>query len=121
VNITSVEFVPSELTFKLDYEDGSHGSMQLVEVTRDKLVLRYKQDRARGETQPLAAIRSMYVSDLKADVAEVTLQNSTVTRISDFTKAQASEVAFCRSVISNHNPSAPDMWFGEFTLTPASK
>jgi hypothetical protein len=118
VNVTSVEFVPSELTFKLSYEDGSHGSMQLVEVTRDKLVLSYKQDKALAEQQPLAAIRSMYVTDLKSDVAEVTLRAGSVTPISDFKEAQASEVAFGRSVISKHNPSAPDMWFGEFTLTP---
>jgi hypothetical protein len=120
VDIKSVEFVPSELTFKLSYEDGSRGSMQLLEVTRDKLVLHYTQDKAGSETQPLAAIRSMYVTDQKADVAEVTFraapaQNQKVARISDFKQEEASEVAFGRSLISKHNPSAPDMWFGEFS------
>jgi len=126
VDIKSVEFVPSDLTFKLTYEDGSHGSMKLLEVTRDRLALHYQQDTARGELQPLAAIRSMYVTDQKSDVAEVVVRSAAaqgpkVAPISDFKEAQASEVAFGRSVISKHNPSAPDMWFGEFTLTPASR
>jgi hypothetical protein len=126
VNIARVEFVPTQLSFELSYEDGSFGRMQLVEVSRDKLVLQYKQDKARDNTQPLAAIRSMYVSAQKADVAEVTWRaasatSPTVSSISEFTQGQASEVAFGRSVISKHNPSAPDMWFGEFTLTPASQ
>lgn len=126
VNIVSVEFVPSDLTFKLNYEDGSHGSMKLLEITRDRLALHYEQDAARGETQPLAAIRSMYVTDQKADVAEVLLRAAPahapkLAPISSFKQEQASEVAFGRSVISKHNPSAPDMWFGEFTLTPANR
>ena len=125
VNIASVEFVPSELTFKLSYEDGSHGTMKLLEVTRDRLALHYQQDAPLGESQPLAAIRSMYVTDRKSDVAEVVLrtepaQDPKVATIASFEQAQASEVAFGRSVISKHNPSAPDMWFGEFTLTPAN-
>lgn len=126
VDIASVEFVPKELTFKLTYQDGSHGSMQLLEITRDKLALQYKQDSARADAQPLAAIRSMYVTDQKSDVAEVVLrdapaQRPTVVPISSFKEHKASEVAFGRSVISKHNPSAPDMWFGEFTLAPATR
>jgi hypothetical protein len=124
VNVTKVEFVPKDLRFELSYEDGSHGRMQVLEVDRDKLALRYEQDTARGEAQPLAAIRSMYVTPQKADVAEVTVRAASdaspvVTTISKFTHSQASEVVFGRSQISKHNPSAPDMWFGEFTLAPA--
>lgn len=126
VNITRVEFVPEQLSFELSYEDGSHGRMRVLEVSRDKLALHYQQDKPRGDTQPLAAIRSMYVTDQKADVAEVTLRASpdaspVVTQISSFKRSQASDVAFGRSVISKHNPSAPDMWFGEFTLTPTGQ
>ena len=124
VNITKVEFVPKDLSFELSFEDSSHGRMQVLEVDRTKLALRYQQDKARGDAQPLAAIRSMYVTPQKADVAEVTLRaasdaSPTVTTIPNFTHSQASEVAFGRSQISKHNPSAPDMWFGEFTLAPA--
>jgi hypothetical protein len=124
VNITKVEFVPKDLSFELSFEDGSHGRMQVMEANRDKLALHYQQDKPRADAQPLAAIRSMYVTPQKADVAEVTLRaapeaSPTVTAISNFTQSQASEVAFGRSVISKHNPSAPDMWFGEFTLAPA--
>jgi hypothetical protein len=127
VNISRVEFVPKELTFVLAYEDGTRGSMLVVEVSQERLALRYQQDKARGDAQPLAAIRSMFVTSVKSDVAEVTWRagddkgntaSPTVTPITAFTEGQASEVGFGRSVISKHNPSAPDMWFGEFTLTP---
>jgi hypothetical protein len=123
VDIQRVEFVPAELRFKLDYADGTHGSMRILEVSREKLALEYQQDKARGDAQPLAAIRSMFVTHEKSDVAEVSLRTSpaatpTVTQISEFAQSQASDVAFGRSMISKHNPSAPDMWFGEFTLMP---
>jgi hypothetical protein len=123
VNVSRVEFIPNELTFVLAYEDGTRGRMHVLEVSRERLALHYEQDKPRSGAQPLAAIRSMFVTDIKSDVAEVTWRASnsaspTVTPITSFTQAEASEAAFGRSVISKHNPSAPDMWFGEFTLTP---
>lgn len=119
VELSRVEFVPAKLTFELDYADGSHGSMQLVAIDRERLALTYRHDRSLVETQPMAAIRSMFVSPEKADVSEVTLladsaSAATTVPISSFTQQQTSEVTFGRSVVSGHNPSAPDMWFGAF-------
>jgi hypothetical protein len=119
VELAKVEFVPSEMTFRLSYEDGSHGAMHLLEIDRDRLVLQYEHDRPMPASQPLAAIRSMFVTPERADVAEVRWRASaggapTTESVSAFQRATAYDVAFGRSVVSRHNPSAPDMWFGQF-------
>jgi len=121
VEIERVEFVPDALTFKLDYADGSHGSMRLVSVDRERLSLEYHHDRPLPATQPLAAVRSMFVTPDKADVAEVALRETPSAglrsaAIDSFTQARAVEVCFGRARVSRHNPSAPDMWFGGFEL-----
>jgi hypothetical protein len=65
----------------------------------------------------------MFVTNEKSDVAEVSWRERSdapviVQPVIDFTQHQASEVRFGRTVISKHNPSAPDMWFGQFMLAP---
>lgn len=123
VEISRVEFVPQQLSFKLDYADGSHGSMRLIELDRAKLALAYRHDRPLPDSQPIAAIRSMFVSDEKADVAELTARASLADQpvtlpLASYTRGRVCEVLFGRSVVSTHNPSAPDMWFGQFQLAP---
>jgi hypothetical protein len=126
VELAKVEFVPSEMTFRLDYEDGSHGAMHLLEIDRKRLVLQYEHDRPLPASQPLAAIRSMFVTPERADVAEVRWRASaggapTTEPVSTFQRATAYDVAFGRSVVSRHNPSAPDMWFGAFLCRDAAR
>ena len=121
VEIAKVEFVPGELSFRIDYEDGSHGVMRLAQIDRDRLALDYSHDRAYPDPQPLAAIRSMFVTPEKADVAEVSLRpapaGEQITEpLSALGQQRVTEVRFGRSVLSRHNPSAPDMWFGAFQL-----
>jgi len=123
VELAKVEFVPEQLSFRLDYEDGSHGVMHIAEITRDKLALEYSHDRGYPGSQPMAAIRSMYVTPEKSDVAEVTLRPAPAGEpltqpLSALTQRSVEEVRFGRSVISRHNPSAPDMWFGAFQVRP---
>lgn len=119
VEITRVEFVPETLSFQLDYRDGSHGEMRVAELDREHVALDYTHDRPLPGTQPLAAIRSMYVEPVKSDTAEVSWRAASelpllTTSIADFKSANAIEVNFGRSKISRHNSSAPDMWFGAF-------
>jgi hypothetical protein len=121
VELAKVEFVPEQMLFVIDYEDGSRGTMHVADVNREKVVLEYTHDRAQPEGQPLAAIRSMFVTAERSDVAEVSLQPSSpsqpsVQPLPAFTRAPASEVSFGRSQVSRHNTSAPDMWFGQFLL-----
>lgn len=119
VDLTKVEFVPERMTFVMDYADGSRGEMHLAEVNRDKVVLEYTNTRAFAVTQPMAAIRSMFVSPERSDVAEVILRDREgveTLQLPEFTRKAAVEVSFGRSIVSTHNPSAPDMWFGAFVL-----
>jgi hypothetical protein len=119
VELTRVEFVPATMSFKLGYKDGSHGEMSIAEVSREKIALLYQHDRALPADKPLAAIRSMHVTPERSDTAEISWRTDaraplTVTPLPAFTRAETLEVNFGRSVVANHNRSAPDMWFGAF-------
>lgn len=119
VELSKLEFVPERMTFVMDYQDGSRGEMQLVAATRDKITLEYSTNRAFSASQPMAAIRSMFVTPERSDVAEVSWKSSDAAGtmpLPKFTRTAALEVSFGRSVVSTHNPSAPDMWFGGFVL-----
>jgi hypothetical protein len=120
VDITRVEFVPQTMTFKLAYRDGSHGELKISQVDRERVTLDYVHDRALPAAKPLAAIRSMYVLPEKSDTAEVSWRPAEDQRLLTeplpaFSRVQAAEVNFGRSIVSRHNASAPDMWFGEFS------
>ncbi|MET0286729.1 MAG: hypothetical protein ABW352_19770 [Polyangiales bacterium] len=119
VDLTRVEFDPKTLTFALTYRDGAHGTLQVAQVDREKIALEYTHDRALPSDRPLAAVRSMYVTPERADLAELSWRQQpkaplTVTSLPSVTTLQTLEVNFGRSVIANHNRSAPDMWFGAF-------
>jgi len=123
VELAKVEFIPERLTFSLVYEDGSHGTMRILEVSEEKVVLDYMHDRALPASQPLAAVRSMFVTPERADAAEVRWRvgveaAATTQALPAFTRTPASEVAFERSVLPVHNISAPNMWFGRFVQAP---
>jgi hypothetical protein len=119
VEISRVEFVPETMSFKLAYQDGSHGELTISEVNREHVALDYAHDRPLPAAQPLAAIRSMYVLPEKSDTAEVSWRSAGAQRLLTeplprFSRAQVAEVNFGRSIVSQHNASAPDMWFGDF-------
>lgn len=119
VDIAHVEFEPETMTFKLAYHDGSNGQLRVSEVDREHVSLDYEHDRALPATRPLAAIRSMYVLPEKSDTSEIAWRavgEDTLVKepLPKFLRARAAEVAFGRSVVSKHNSSAPDMWFGAF-------
>jgi hypothetical protein len=121
VELGKLEFAPERMSFLVDYEDGSHGVMHIADINRERLVLDYQHDRALASSQPLAAIRSMFVTPERSDVAEVSWRPTLDAPLSKqaletFTQAHASAVEFGRSVVSAHNPSAPDLWFGDFVL-----
>ncbi|WP_434608897.1 hypothetical protein [Pseudomonas sp. R1-7] len=119
VDLTKVEFIPANRTFELDYRDGSHGSMKIVEINRQHAVLDYTHDRPSLAGQPLAAMRSMYVAPDNADASQVTYQSREggaliEEPLMEFDRADVQSIRLGRSVPSKHNASAPDMWFGHF-------
>jgi hypothetical protein len=119
VDLLRVEFVPATMTFLLTYRDGAHGRLQIAQVDREKVALEYAHDRALPADRPLAAVRSMFVTPERSDLAELRWRTDpdaafTISPLPSVTELETVEVNFGRSVIPNHNRSAPDMWFGAF-------
>lgn len=119
VDLLKVKFIPAIRTFELDYRDGSHGSMKIVEINQQHAVLDYSHDRPSVANTPLVAIRSMYVAPDNADVSQVVFRRRGERKLisevlTKFVHADVRDIRFGRSVLSKHNASAPDMWFGRF-------
>src|SRR5262249_15846931 len=68
--------------------------------------------------RPFAALRSMYVTDEQADVADVTTRSGSgeaaIRPILDLGKESVTEAPFRRVTTSGHNLSAPDYDFRDF-------
>ena len=119
VDLAKVEFIPATRTFELDYRDGSHGSMKIVEINQKHAVLNYSHNRPSTLDGPFAAVRSMYVAADNADVSQVTFRRPGARDeinepLAEFRRADVQTVRLGRTTLSRHNASAPDMWFGRF-------
>jgi hypothetical protein len=76
-----------------------------------------------GADRPFAALRSMFVTEGNADVAQVGWRGKdspswTQMPVMYFKGASAAELWAGRTVPSRHNTSAPDMIFRDFSATP---
>ncbi|AUM71527.1 hypothetical protein C0J56_23575 [Pseudomonas fluorescens] len=119
VDLLKVEFIPASRTFELDYRDGSHGTMKIVEINRQHAVLDYFVDRPSLASRPMVAMRSMYVAPDNADASQVVFQRRAEEGLSkeplmEFDRAEVQNIRLGRSTPSKHNASSPDMWFGHF-------
>jgi hypothetical protein len=73
--------------------------------------------------QPFAALRSMFVTDGNADVAQVGWRSKdspawTQMPVMYFKSAAATDLWAGRTAPSRHNTSAPDMIFRDFSAVP---
>jgi hypothetical protein len=122
VDIKDVAFDPATRTFTLNFVRGGSATLRLDKLDQDRIVL----DVALGASitaGPFAALRSMYVTDGNADVAQVRWRGKdnpawTQMPVMDFKNASASELWAGRTMPSRHNTSAPDMVFRDFTASP---
>lgn len=119
VDLRKVAFIPANRAFELDYRDGSHGTMKIVEINRQHAVLDYSVDRPFQTNRPMAAMRSMYVAPDNADASQVVFQrraegDSSKVPLMEFDQAEVQNIQLGRSTLSKHNASSPDMWFGHF-------
>lgn len=119
VNLAAVEFIPATRTFELDYQDGSHGSMKIVEINPRRAALDYSHDRPSQADTPIVAVRSMYVAPDNADASQVVFhqrgESASVSKnLMTFVRSDVEDIRIGRAIISKHNASAPDMWFGRF-------
>jgi hypothetical protein len=124
VELTGISFDPLTKTFRLDFADGGSATMQVADLTRERMVLAVELDRS-IESGPFAALRSMYVTELNADVARIALRPEQSRAwieepIMRFQNTRATDVWTGRMVPSRHNTSAPDMVFRKFRGARAS-
>jgi hypothetical protein len=118
VDIREVSFDPATRTFRLAFARGGDATLRLDVVDREHIALDVTFDRA-IEARPFAALRSMFVTEINADAAQVAWRVPggkayDVTPIMSFGRADALELWAGRRLPSRHNTSAPDMIFRAF-------
>jgi len=118
-NFKEIAFDPKTKTFTMTYADGSSGTLKLSSLDDNRMVLDVDLSRAVSNNRPIAALRSMYVTEFNADAARIALKEPGAKswreeKIMDFKDATATDVWTGRLVPSRHNTSAPDMVFHHF-------
>ena len=123
VDIKDVAFDPQTRTFTLNFVRGGSAMLRLDKLDQERIVLDVALGAPVAADRPFAALRSMYVTEDNADVAQVGWRGTdnpawTQMPVMDFKKASAAELWAGRTVPSRHNTSAPDMVFRDFTASP---
>lgn len=119
VDIADVRFDPTTRTFGLSFVRGGSATLRLKELDQDRIVLDVALDPPVAAERPFAALRSMYVTQVDADVAQVAWRGKDgrawhEAPIMGFDRASAIDLWAGRTVPSRHNTSAPDMVFRDF-------
>jgi hypothetical protein len=119
VDIREVVFDPESKTFRLSFARGGSATLRVATLDTEREVLDVTLDPPVGGEQPFAALRSMFVTEINNDVAQLGWRTKGARSferapIMDFKRASAAEVWAGRLVPSRHNTSAPDMIFRNF-------
>jgi hypothetical protein len=120
VDIRDVAFDPSNRSFHLSFVRGGGATVRLDQLDEERIVLDVGFDAPVAADRPFAALRSMFVTEVNADVAQVAWRGKAAkgwqqAPIMNFIRADALEVWTGRTVPSRHNTSAPDIIFRDFT------
>jgi hypothetical protein len=123
VDIKDIAFDPATLTFRLAFARGGEASLHVDAVDREHIALAVKFDAPVAAARPFAALRSMFVTEINADVAQVAWRTPgalafEVAPVMAFRRADALELWAGRRLPSRHNTSAPDMTFSAFRGGP---
>jgi hypothetical protein len=123
VDIKAVEFDPSTRTFTTNFARGGSATLRLDKLDQERIGLDVALSAPVEGTRPFAALRSMFVTDGNADVAQVGWRGKdspawTHAPVMHFKSANAAELWAGRTVPSRHNTSAPDMVFRDFSAPP---
>ena len=123
VDIKEIVFDPATRTFRLVFARGGQASLRLDALDQDRIALEVVLDPAVADERPFAALRSMFVTEANADVAQVAWRTKGGSAwrqepVMTFARAHAIELWAGRTLPSRHNTSAPDMVFGVFRATP---
>jgi hypothetical protein len=119
VDIHEIVFDPETRTFELSFARGGAAKLRLDKLDTERIVLDVDFDAPIGAVRPFAALRSMYVTETNADVAQVGWRAKgarawSQENVMSFKEASTVEVWAGRTLPSRHNTSAPDMRFGGF-------
>ncbi|MEA2980262.1 MAG: hypothetical protein QOF09_2085 [Alphaproteobacteria bacterium] len=120
VDIRDVAFDPATRTFTLNFVRGGSATLRLDKLDQERIVLDVALSMPVAADRPFAALRSMFVTEVNADVAQVGWRGKdspawTQMPVMYFKGATAAELWAGRTVPSRHNTSAPDMIFRDFS------
>ena len=123
VDIKDVAFDPATRTFTLNFVRGGNATLRLDRLDQERIVLDVALDAPVATGRPFAALRSMFVAEGNADVAQIGWRGKdnpawTHMPVMTFKGASAAELWGGRTMPSRHNTSAPDMTFRDFTASP---
>jgi len=119
VDIHDIAFDPIARTFTIVFARGGSATLHLDAVDREHIKLDVRFDRSIDGARPFAALRSMFVTETNADVAQVAwlapgAPAFAALPIFDVKKISATELWAGRRLPSRHNTSAPDLTFTAF-------
>jgi len=119
VDIKDIAFDPATRTFRLAFARGGAASLRVDAVDQEHIALAASFDAPIAAARPFAALRSMFVTETNADVAQVAWRAPggkayEVAPVMAFRRADALELWAGRRLPSRHNMSAPDMIFSAF-------
>jgi hypothetical protein len=123
VDITAVAFDSVAKSFRLSFARGGSATLKLDTLDQERIALSVAFDEGVSDGRPFAALRSMYVTDVNADVARLAWRIAggkawQQAPVMTFKNTAASELWAGRAVPSRHNLSAPDMVLGDFSAQP---
>jgi hypothetical protein len=123
VDISDIAFEPRTRTFTLNFVRGGSATLHLDKLDQERISLDVALDPPVAPDRPFAALRSMFVTENNADVAQIgwRAKNGQAWEqqpVMAFKRESAAELWAGRLVPSRHNTSAPDMAFREFRSGP---
>jgi len=123
VNIREIEFDPQTISFKLNFKDGSAGTLKLDSVDENRMVLDAVLDKPVTGGRAFVALRSMYVTEFNNDVARIAVREPGAKGwreepLMPFQGGKATDIWTGRTTHSRHNTSSPDMVFRHFSADP---
>lgn len=123
VDIREIVFEPETWTFRMMFVRGGEATLRLDALDQERIALDVQMSPPVGADRPFAALRSMYVTEINADVAHVGWrtkgsQSWQQAPVMSFGRANAVELWAGRVAPSRHNTSAPDMVFRDFSGAP---
>ncbi len=119
VDISDIAFEPATRSFRLAFRRGGAATLRLASLDQDRIVLDAGLDPPIGAQRPFAALRSMFVTEVNADVAHVAWRGKDAkgwreAPIMNFARESVVALWVGRTVLSRHNVSAPDLLFRDF-------